>query len=93
MRAEVLQSAGDHILGRDSIPFRKSEAGSRRFPYLLGYAYCVHHLYEDKQDYLLEILMECKKAGNPDMYTNLHPHPRSVSLDPESPQWLLPRQT
>ena len=26
-----------------------------------------HHLYEDKQDYLLEILMECKKAGNPDM--------------------------
>ena len=30
-------------------------------------AYCVHHLYEDKQDYLLEILMECKKAGNQDM--------------------------
>ena len=30
-------------------------------------AYCVHHLYEDKQDYLIEILMECKKAGNPDM--------------------------
>ena len=30
-------------------------------------AYCVHHLYEDKQDYLLEILMECKKAGNPDI--------------------------
>ena len=30
-------------------------------------AYCVHHLYEDKQDYLTEILMECKKAGNPDM--------------------------
>ena len=30
-------------------------------------AYYVHHLYEDKQDYLLEILMECKKAGNQDM--------------------------
>ena len=30
-------------------------------------AYGIHHLYEDKQDYLLEILMECKKAGNPDM--------------------------
>ena len=27
----------------------------------------IHHLYEDKQDYLTEILMECKKAGNPDM--------------------------
>lgn len=30
-------------------------------------AYGVHHLYEDKQDYLTELLMECKKAGNPDM--------------------------
>lgn len=30
-------------------------------------AYCVHHLYEDKQDYLIEILMECKKEGKPDM--------------------------
>lgn len=25
------------------------------------------HLYDDKQDYLIEILMECKKAGNEDM--------------------------
>lgn len=30
-------------------------------------AYGIHHLYEDKQDYLIEILMECKKEGNPDM--------------------------
>ena len=30
-------------------------------------AYGIHHLYADKQDYLIEILMECKKAGNPDM--------------------------
>ena len=30
-------------------------------------AYGIHHLYEDKQDYLTEILMEWKKAGNPDM--------------------------
>ncbi len=30
-------------------------------------AYGIHHLYADKQDYLVEILMECKKAGNPDM--------------------------
>ncbi|MDY5847049.1 MAG: aminotransferase [Bariatricus sp.] len=30
-------------------------------------AYGIHHLYEDKQDYLIEILMECKKAGHPDM--------------------------
>lgn len=30
-------------------------------------AYAVHHLYEDKQDDILEILSECEKAGNPDM--------------------------
>ncbi|MDE5717535.1 MAG: aminotransferase [Lachnospiraceae bacterium] len=30
-------------------------------------AYAVHHLYEDKQDTLLEILSECEKAGNPNM--------------------------
>ena len=30
-------------------------------------AYSVHHLYDDKQDFLLEILDECKKAGNPDL--------------------------
>lgn len=30
-------------------------------------AYCIHHLYEDKQDQILEILHECEKAGNPDL--------------------------
>lgn len=30
-------------------------------------AYCVHHLYEDDQPEILEILSECKAAGNPDM--------------------------
>ena len=30
-------------------------------------AYCVHHLYEDKQDEILNILEECEKAGNQDM--------------------------
>lgn len=30
-------------------------------------AYSVHHLYADKQDFCLEILAECEKAGNPDM--------------------------
>ena len=30
-------------------------------------AYSVHHLYEDQHDFLLEILEECKKAGNPDL--------------------------
>lgn len=30
-------------------------------------AYAIHHLYEDRQDALLEILSECEKAGNPDI--------------------------
>ena len=30
-------------------------------------AYCIHHLYEDRQDEILNILEECEKAGNPDM--------------------------
>lgn len=30
-------------------------------------AYAVHHLYEDKQDHILNIIEECEKAGNPDM--------------------------
>lgn len=30
-------------------------------------AYCIHHLYEDRQDEILNILEECEKTGNPDM--------------------------
>lgn len=30
-------------------------------------AYCVHHLYDTNQDFLVEILGECAKAGNPDI--------------------------
>lgn len=30
-------------------------------------AYCIHHLYEDQQDHILDIISECEKAGNPDM--------------------------
>lgn len=30
-------------------------------------AYCVHHLYEEDQPQLLDIISECEKAGNPDM--------------------------
>jgi len=30
-------------------------------------AYVVHHLYDDRQDTLLNILEECEKAGNPDL--------------------------
>ncbi len=30
-------------------------------------AYGIHHLYDTNQDYLIEILAECKRAGNPDL--------------------------
>ncbi len=30
-------------------------------------AYCIHHLYDDRQDEILNILEECEKAGNPNM--------------------------
>ena len=30
-------------------------------------AYCIHHLYKDKQAEILNIIDECEKAGNPDM--------------------------
>lgn len=30
-------------------------------------AYCIHHLYEDTHDEILNILEECEKAGNPNM--------------------------
>lgn len=30
-------------------------------------AYAVHHLYDDVQDHILNLIAECEKAGNPDM--------------------------
>ena len=30
-------------------------------------AYSIHHLYDDNQDFLVEILHECAAAGNPDL--------------------------
>lgn len=30
-------------------------------------AYGIHHLYDIDQDYVIEILAECKRAGNPDL--------------------------
>ena len=29
-------------------------------------AYCIHHLYDDQHDEILDIISECEKAGNPD---------------------------
>ncbi len=47
--------------------FAKLKPAAKDFRIFWDNAYGIHHLYEDKQDYLIEILMECKKEGNPDM--------------------------
>ena len=47
--------------------FARLKPAAKDFRIYWDNAYSVHHLYEDKQDFLLEILDECKKAGNPDL--------------------------
>ena len=47
--------------------FAKLKPAAKDFRIYWDNAYGIHHLYEDKQDYLIEILLECKKEGNPDM--------------------------
>ena len=47
--------------------FARLEPKARDFRIFWDNAYTIHHLYDDKQDDLVEILNECKLAGNPDM--------------------------
>lgn len=47
--------------------FARLKPAAKDFRIFWDNAYGIHHLYDDKQDYLIEILMECKKEGNPDM--------------------------
>lgn len=47
--------------------FAKLKPAAEDFRIYWDNAYGIHHLYDDVQDYLVEILMECKKEGNPDM--------------------------
>ena len=47
--------------------FASLKSAAKDFRIYWDNAYAVHHLYEDKQDTLLEILSECEKAGNPDI--------------------------
>ena len=47
--------------------FARLKPAARDFRIFWDNAYGIHHLYEDKQDYIVEILAECKRTGNPDM--------------------------
>ena len=47
--------------------FARLKPAAKDFRIYWDNAYSVHHLYENDQDFLLEILDECKKAGNPNL--------------------------
>lgn len=47
--------------------FARLKPAAKDFRIFWDNAYGVHHLYDEHQDYIPEILAECKRAGNPDM--------------------------
>ena len=47
--------------------FARLKPAAKDFRIFWDNAYGVHHLYDDHQDNLIEILAECQRAGNPDM--------------------------
>ena len=47
--------------------FARLKPAAKDFRIFWDNAYGIHHLYDDEQDYLIEILAECKRAGNPDL--------------------------
>ena len=47
--------------------FARLKPAAKDFRIYWDNAYTIHHLYDDRQDYLIEILMACKQEGNPDM--------------------------
>ena len=59
----------DGITYSDSVVhrFAKLQPKAKDFRIYWDNAYSVHHLRADKQDFLLEILNECERAGNPDL--------------------------
>lgn len=56
-------SYSDEVVKR----FAHLQPAAKDFRIFWDNAYCIHHLYKDKQDSILNILEECVNAGNPDM--------------------------
>lgn len=47
--------------------FARLKPAAKDFRIYWDNAYTIHHLYDHDQDHLIEILAECKRAGNPDL--------------------------
>ncbi|MFA9463205.1 MAG: aminotransferase class I/II-fold pyridoxal phosphate-dependent enzyme [Velocimicrobium sp.] len=47
--------------------FARLQPAAKDFRIYWDNAYGIHHLYKENQDHLIELLTECKLAGNPDM--------------------------
>ena len=47
--------------------FARLKPAAQDFRIYWDNAYTIHHLYDHDQDHLIEILAECKRAGNPDL--------------------------
>ncbi|MBR5116204.1 MAG: aminotransferase, partial [Lachnospiraceae bacterium] len=47
--------------------FARLKPAAKDFRIFWDNAYGIHHLYDDHQDHIIEILAECKRAGNPDL--------------------------
>lgn len=47
--------------------FARLKPAAKDFRIFWDNAYTIHHLYDGQKDQLIEILAECKRAGNPDL--------------------------